>query len=87
MSNIHLCLVNLYLMIKGVVVAAAVNGVGVCVQGPQIESRTTQNQSRHAMHWLPAHGNRAYLTLFYLSMGCLLSLVKSQAIHIRIKST
>jgi len=34
MSNIHLYLVNLYLMIKGVVEAAAVEGVRVCVYGP-----------------------------------------------------
>jgi hypothetical protein len=41
MSNIHLCLVNLYLIIKGVVVAAAVKGLRVCVHGPLIESRST----------------------------------------------
>ena len=36
-SNIHLCLVNLCMMIKGVVGAVAVKGVPVCVYGPLAE--------------------------------------------------
>ncbi len=62
MSNIHLYLVNLYLMFKGVVGAAAVKGVHVCVYGPiaelgtgsypQLVNLTIPSQHREGLYFL-----------------------------------